>query len=209
MRKRHPLALLRLVTCLPRCIRQRETRLATARLERIGRHLPAVVIAPTRSTYRDAETFGGQGYDWLTLDAVAATARASKATVARRWPTKAELVLAAFVEGVRSAAAPPDTGTLRGELLQVGETIAAHARRHAGVIRAVLVEATRNAALKDAMQHQLSVSAKALMDKIGIFPACQFRFGQLLMEIVGHQEFWHLAELAWHGLYGYQATARP
>ncbi|HXD24486.1 MAG TPA: helix-turn-helix domain-containing protein, partial [Propionibacteriaceae bacterium] len=30
------------------------------------------------------------GYDRLTLDAVAATARASKATVYRRWPTKAE-----------------------------------------------------------------------------------------------------------------------
>jgi AcrR family transcriptional regulator len=36
------------------------------------------------------------GYDRLTLDAVATTARASKATVYRRWPTKAELVLAHF-----------------------------------------------------------------------------------------------------------------
>jgi AcrR family transcriptional regulator len=38
------------------------------------------------------------GYDRLTVDAVATTARASKATIYRRWPTKAELVLAAFVE---------------------------------------------------------------------------------------------------------------
>ena len=44
------------------------------------------------------------GYDRLTLDAVAATARASKATVYRRWPTKAELVLAAFIEGIRQVA---------------------------------------------------------------------------------------------------------
>src|SRR5882757_6269940 len=41
------------------------------------------------------------GYDRLTLDAVATTALASKATLYRRWPTKAELVLAAFVEGTR------------------------------------------------------------------------------------------------------------
>ena len=40
-------------------------------------------------------------YEGLTVEAVAATARASKATVYRRWPSKAELVLAAFIEGVR------------------------------------------------------------------------------------------------------------
>ncbi len=57
-----------------------------------------------------------EGYDRLTLDAVAATARASKATVYRRWPTKAELVLAAFIEGVRQVAVAPETGTLRGDL---------------------------------------------------------------------------------------------
>ena len=57
------------------------------------------------------------GYDRLALDAVATTARASKATLYRRWPTKAELVLAAFVEGTRQVAVDPDTGTLRGDLL--------------------------------------------------------------------------------------------
>ena len=61
------------------------------------------------------------GYDGLTVDAVASAARASKATVYRRWPSKAELVLAAFTEGVRQVAVPPNTGTLRGDLLQLGE----------------------------------------------------------------------------------------
>lgn len=60
------------------------------------------------------------GYDGLTVDAVAAAARASKATVYRRWPTKAELVLAAFIEGVRQVAVAPETGCLRGDLLQLG-----------------------------------------------------------------------------------------
>src|ERR1700752_4435539 len=63
------------------------------------------------------------GYDGLTVDAVAVTARASKATVYRRWPSKAELVLAAFIEGVRQVAVQPDTGTLRGDLIQLGEVI--------------------------------------------------------------------------------------
>lgn len=51
------------------------------------------------------------GYDRLTVDAVAATARASKATVYRRWPSKAELVLAAFTEGRPISATRPPNGT--------------------------------------------------------------------------------------------------
>ena len=66
------------------------------------------------------------GYDQLTIDAVASAAHASKATVYRRWPSKAELVLAAFIEGVRQVAVTPNTGTLRGDLLQLGETCGQH-----------------------------------------------------------------------------------
>ncbi|HEX7824236.1 MAG TPA: helix-turn-helix domain-containing protein, partial [Mycobacterium sp.] len=71
------------------------------------------------------------GYDRLTLDAVATTAQASKATVYRRWPTKAELVLAAFIEGTRHSAVPPDTGTLRGDLLALGDIILEQTHLHA------------------------------------------------------------------------------
>jgi AcrR family transcriptional regulator len=106
------------------------------------------------------------GYDRLTLDAVATTARASKATVYRRWPTKAELVLAAFIEGLRQAAVPPDTGTLRGDLLQMGELICQQADQHAGTIRAVLVEVSRNPALNDAFQVQFIDQRKALIRHI-------------------------------------------
>jgi AcrR family transcriptional regulator len=106
------------------------------------------------------------GYDRLTVDAVAATARASKATVYRRWPSKAELVLAAFIEGIRQVAVPPDTGTLRGDLLRVGEIVCQQARQHASTIRAVLVEVSRNPALNDVMQHQFVDQRKALIRHI-------------------------------------------
>jgi AcrR family transcriptional regulator len=106
------------------------------------------------------------GYDGLTLDAVAATARASKATVYRRWPTKAELVLAAFIEGIRQVAVAPETGTLRGDLVRVGELVCDQARAHAGTIRAVLVEVSRNAALNDVLQHQFLDQRKALIEHI-------------------------------------------
>ena len=106
------------------------------------------------------------GYDRLTVDAVAAKARASKATVYRRWPSKAELVLAAFIEGIRQVAVPPETGTLRKDLLCVGEIVCQQGRQHAGTIRAVLVEVSRNPALNDVMQHQFIEQRKALMGQI-------------------------------------------
>src|SRR6476620_6548371 len=68
------------------------------------------------------------GYDRLTLDAVATTAHASKATLYRRWPTKSELVLAAFVEGSRQVAVDPDTGSLRDDLLRLGAQARARGR---------------------------------------------------------------------------------
>jgi AcrR family transcriptional regulator len=106
------------------------------------------------------------GYDRLTLDAVAAHARASKATVYRRWPSKAELVLAAFIEGCRQIAVHPDTGTLRGDLLHLGHVISQQAHDQAGIIRAVLVEVSRHPALHDAMQSEFLDQRKALLQDV-------------------------------------------
>ncbi|OBF10613.1 TetR family transcriptional regulator [Mycobacterium sp. 852002-10029_SCH5224772] len=106
------------------------------------------------------------GYDQLTVDAVANAARASKATVYRRWPSKAELVLAAFIEGVRQVAVPPNTGTLRGDLLSLGETISLECGQHASTIRAVMVEVSRHPALNEALQHQFLDQRKAMIQHV-------------------------------------------
>ena len=63
------------------------------------------------------------GYERLTMDAVAARARAGKATIYRRWPNKAAMVLAALVHyggEARDGYTLPDTGDLRGDLLALG-----------------------------------------------------------------------------------------
>lgn len=58
------------------------------------------------------------GYDRLTMDAVARDARASKATLYRRWDTKASLVVDAVVRAKRAPAVEDhDTGSLRGDLM--------------------------------------------------------------------------------------------
>jgi AcrR family transcriptional regulator len=133
----------------------------------------ASAVEPSPWSPREAELLAvtlqllqQEGYDGLTVDAVAATARASKATVYRRWPTKAELVLAAFIEGIRQVAVAPETGTLRGDLLQMGEVVCDQARAHAGTMRAVLVEVSRNPALNDVMQHQFLEQRKALFEHV-------------------------------------------
>ena len=106
------------------------------------------------------------GYDRLTVDAVAARARASKATVYRRWPSKAELVLAAFIEGIRQVAVPPETGTLQADLVHVGDLVCEQVQRHASTIRAVLVEVSRNPALNDVLQREFIDQRKALINQI-------------------------------------------
>ncbi|MEG3632407.1 TetR/AcrR family transcriptional regulator [Micromonospora palythoicola] len=58
------------------------------------------------------------GFRNLTIGMVAAAAGAGKATVYRRWPTKADLVLDAVsrLDNQLGPGALPDTGTLRGDL---------------------------------------------------------------------------------------------
>ncbi|MCA1984111.1 TetR/AcrR family transcriptional regulator [Nocardioides nematodiphilus] len=59
---------------------------------------------------------GEVGYDRLTMDAVAARAKASKATLYRRWSTKAKLVIDALHATKDHGPIPEDTGSLRGDL---------------------------------------------------------------------------------------------
>jgi AcrR family transcriptional regulator len=71
------------------------------------------------------EVLAETGYDGMTIDMVAARAKAGKATLYRRWASKSELVLDA-VACMKSTdvdlASPPDTGTLRGDLLALVKT---------------------------------------------------------------------------------------
>ena len=56
-------------------------------------------------------------YESVTMDAVAARAKASKATIYRRWSNKEELVLRAIqLEMDENPFEAPDTGTLAGDL---------------------------------------------------------------------------------------------
>ena len=61
------------------------------------------------------------GYDRLTMDAVALRAKASKATLYRRWNGKVSLVIDALHHHHQdeASASPADTGSLRGDLIEI------------------------------------------------------------------------------------------
>lgn len=83
----------------------------------------AVAKAPRGQAREDAilaatlELLYEKGYEGLSLDRVAARAQASKTTIYRRWPGKAELVKATL-DALYAARIPqiPDTGSLKGDL---------------------------------------------------------------------------------------------
>jgi AcrR family transcriptional regulator len=101
------------------------------------------------------------GYDRLTMDAVAARASASKATIYRRWQGKSDLVMAALSRHTPGAAAAADTGTVRDDLI---ETLARMRDRLASLDGALvlgLINAMRsNDELAGIVRHHL-VEAKA------------------------------------------------
>jgi AcrR family transcriptional regulator len=86
--------------------------------------LAAKVARPRVADEREAEILDAAvrvlaevGYDRLTMDLVATEAHASKATLYRHWSTKAELVVDAISRAKGLPEEPPDTGTLRGDLM--------------------------------------------------------------------------------------------
>jgi AcrR family transcriptional regulator len=85
------------------------------------------------------------GYDRMTMDAVADRARASKATIYRRWPGKPELVVAALEQLAPPAAtALPDTGSLRADLVAVLDGMRAGLMAQDAAVVLGLLTAMRN-----------------------------------------------------------------
>lgn len=63
------------------------------------------------------ELLGSHGYSGLRIEDVAARAGVNKTSVYRRWRLKSDLVTAALGALAEKGGTPPDTGSLRGDLL--------------------------------------------------------------------------------------------
>jgi AcrR family transcriptional regulator len=105
------------------------------------------------------------GYEGMTIDLVAARAKAARATVYRRWPTKADLV----VEAVLNSDQPgeddiPDTGSLAGDFAALTSD---HARASNGrmmqVVAGLLPNLASNPELSAAVRDRMIGPRTAVM----------------------------------------------
>jgi AcrR family transcriptional regulator len=109
---------------------------------------PALSCVPPRSGRHDAicaavfELLSEVGYDRMSMDAVAARARSSKATIYRAWPTKPDMVIDAVVHRFGDTPHTPDTGSLRGDLLAVMNAMCQFASSADGAVLAGLMSAS-------------------------------------------------------------------
>lgn len=106
------------------------------RPRRRGDALVGAILAATIEELRES------GYAALTMESVARRAGASKASLYRRWETRAALVMDAVYEIGVLPGRIPDTGALRGDLLELMRLTALALSGPAGeAMRGILAEA--------------------------------------------------------------------
>jgi AcrR family transcriptional regulator len=131
--------------------------------------VPAAAKTDRREAICEAvfELLGEVGYDRMSMDAVAARARASKATIYRTWPNKPDLVMDAIIHRFGAAPDAPDTGSLRGDLsaqLTMACTVANSPE--GDVFTGLMTAATRNAELSQTMHRCMYETKQAAYDTI-------------------------------------------
>jgi AcrR family transcriptional regulator len=91
-----------------------------------------------------------RGYDNMTVDEVAARAKAGKATVYRRWAGKEDLAFAAIEQLYGSEFPLPDTGTIVGDLREAFSQALEFAASDAGkaYLRMTIAESLRDDRLR-------------------------------------------------------------
>jgi AcrR family transcriptional regulator len=101
------------------------------------------------------------GYERLSMEAVVERVGASKSTLYRRWPSKAELVGAA-VAGYSWDSEPPDTGNLRDDLIALASLWFARDERRDQVFVRVMIAVIDDTHLRSVF-HDIAAKPRALV----------------------------------------------
>ncbi|MCK9902715.1 TetR family transcriptional regulator [Parafrankia colletiae] len=102
------------------------------------------------------ELLAEHGYDGVTMDRVATRAKAGKATIYRRWPSKIALVMDALTQFTEQTMQVPDAGSLRNEMVTFLLSFVELAGSEQGRIMAEMVsEMPRNPELRSAVRERM------------------------------------------------------
>ena len=103
------------------------------------------------------DLFAECGFDGVTIEAVAQRAGVARSTVYRRYPCKTDLLVDAAARLTDEVRSVPDTGTIEGDLLEVGRQL-----RH--MLTATQVGRTVPAAIAAAARHpELATAHRAMV----------------------------------------------
>lgn len=128
---------------------------------RRGRELEEAILAAALAELSE------HGYPALTMESVAKRAGTGKASLYRRWETRAALVMDAVYTLAPSPQSLPDTGALRGDLLAALRLGAAALRGPAGeAMRGMLAEALPDAARSQALRARSQGRNRQLMAEV-------------------------------------------
>jgi AcrR family transcriptional regulator len=99
------------------------------------------------------EVLGEVGFGGITIDLVAARAGVGKATIYRRWDSKERLTLDAVTDARGKVEVVPDTGSLRGDLIEIYHGLVEQLsdRANAAIMAGLMAEAAVNRKLADAL----------------------------------------------------------
>ncbi|MYX44359.1 TetR family transcriptional regulator [Streptomyces sp. SID89] len=137
------------------------TDVATTRRSRLTPEREAELYAAVLDLLREV------GYDALTMDAVAARTRSSKATLYRQWGGKAELVVRAVRHDKPSSFDGTDTGSLRGDLhALVAREDDCTMEQNSALMRGLAMAMHNNPDLRQAFREQLIEPETAAFNRL-------------------------------------------
>jgi AcrR family transcriptional regulator len=138
-----------------------QTEVVNRRLELQGghgiRHRGHPLDTSRDAAIRDAalDLLSEIGYDRLTMDAVAARAHASKATIYRRWQGKAALVVDAL-NCSKGEMVEPDTGSLAGDFAAISQGVCSQESRfNAQIMLGLITALAHDVELRDVVRERM------------------------------------------------------
>jgi len=133
--------------------------------------MTATVRRSRLSSEREAELYQAVidlvrevGYEAMTMDAVAARSRSSKATLYRQWQGKPELVAAAMRHNRPVRTEDVDTGSLRGDLHRLADEVGDAAEHDTAFMGAIGHAVGSNPDLAAALHEMLIDPERAKLD---------------------------------------------